>query len=150
MQILERDLTIYDLGVFILFLLSITAVIGTISSSGKFQNEGRGRYTSFMVWRRVLDFAKLEAIYFFLAMIAAFTGSVCSTLQPIYLGKALDSVSVTVGKGNYDVNDSIDELTSSFTFIVVLELLKGLSTFAHEKTCENLGDFVRQRVQASI
>jgi hypothetical protein len=149
MNLLEKEFTIYDAWFFTMFLLSIMAGLGT-SSKGVVQNEVPGKYTSFMVWKRVLGFANPEALYFLFALIAAFGESVCSTLQPIYLGKIVDLVSTTVAKGNYDIDEHIDKLSASFAFIVLLELLKGLSNFVNEKTNENLGDFVRQRVQASI
>jgi hypothetical protein len=126
------------------------AELGAIPSGKGVEIDVSGRYSSFMVWKRVVGFAMPEAIYFLFALIAAFGGSICSTLQPIYLGKVFDLVSTTVAKGNYDLDESMGKLTASFTFIVLLELLKGLSDFGHEKTNENLGDYVRQRVQASV
>jgi hypothetical protein len=139
----------YDVVLSTVFLLSIMTEFGAKPSDKGVGIEVSGRYTSFMVWKRVVGFARPEAIYFLFALIAAFGGSICSTLQPIYLGKAFDLVSTTVAKGNYDLDESMDKLTASFTFIVLLELLKGLSNFGNEKTNENLGDYVRQRIQAS-
>ncbi len=90
-----------------------------------------------------------ESPYFLLALLAAITESVCSSLQPIYMGSVIDLVASTNLKGEKDVtmDGFFDELTFKCVMIICLDAVKCAAIYGRECLNNGIGDFARQKAQ---
>ncbi len=110
--------------------------------------QDRNSYSVWNVWKRVASLGLPDALYFALALTAYALEAICSSLQPIYLGKAFDLVSIKVARGMSNAEESINEMVSIFQCIALIELLRSAASYGTSRAGSNFGDFVRQRAQA--
>lgn len=91
------------------------------------------------VWQKVVVLALPEYPYLIGALLTALFTTACDFLQPLFIGMALDTVA----------NPSTAHLSLStiFTILVVVQLIRGLAEYGRERLNNNIGDFVRHRAQ---
>ncbi len=147
-MLMQREFTAIDGALFVVFLL--TVIFGFRISRKDKPAEGKDKYSAWNVWMRVASLVIPDAFIFALALTAYAFDAICSSLLPIYYGKAFDEVSTHVAKGSNNVEEGINKLTSIFLCIIVIAVLISVASYGTARAGSNLGDFVKQRAQVFV
>jgi hypothetical protein len=153
-------MSIYDIALLLGFSVSVfglAAARGSITRFFRFlvdilsdkpddDTPAIGSADAVRIWTKVLWLAYPEARLLCLALLNSFLSAASSFLHPVYLGRAIDAVSEALNDKSKSA-EVATKLTEIFFLIVILEMLKGITAYGHERLNNNVGDFVRQRAQ---
>ena len=141
-EILFTGLVLVVSFVFLLFLFPIITTRWSSSACWK----------AFIIWKKVLGLAWLEAPYLVCAgTVAAIISGIHDIYEPLYYGKVFDFVTETLANSSNAQENPIlaytPVLRGIFVHIFVLILIKTVVEFVREYFCNSVGDIARVYAQ---
>jgi hypothetical protein len=128
-----------------LLVLVVCAVVVASFGFASTQKETSGEYSTLRAWKRVMGLILPQAPRFVLALTAAIFESICSTLQPLYMGLVIDEVTAISLKGNKD--GGLESMAYNCVTVICLDAIKCIAIYARECLNNSIGDFARQKAQ---
>jgi hypothetical protein len=148
MQLYFKNLefTWYDAGLIGLFLCTVAGVSSGLSSTSK---ENSICDTDLRAWKRVMRFVIPVSPYFVLALVAAIVESVCSTLQPLFIGSAIDLVKAASLKRDEDITAKgfFRDMVYTCVAMISLDAIKCIAIYGRERLNNGIGDSTRKNAQ---
>ncbi len=115
------DFAWYDAGLLGMFVCSLAGVTYGVSSA---LTDKADDYSTWKAWKRAMELIIPQSRLFVLSLTAAIFESICSTLQPVYMGSVLDMITDIGSKGDKDVKVDFDKMTYTCVTIVCLDAMK--------------------------
>ncbi len=162
---MQWNFSIYDVGLLFSFFVSVLTlylgrgIIGrTLSFLAEIISEKPeddiapiGSADAVRIWKKIFWLAYPEAKLMTLALLNALLSAACSFSHPVYMGRAIDAVLEAVKRGSKaSAADAATQMKDAFIVVAILEILKFISAYGHERLNNNVGDFVRQRAQVHL
>ncbi len=160
-----ENFSIYDVGLLLSFIISFLVLYVGRGIFGKFlwflaeiiseksddDIPAISSTDAVRIWKKIFWIAYPEAKLMTLALLNALLSAACSFLHPVWMGRAID-VAIDTAKDGSKVSavDTATRINEIFIVVAILNFLKFITEYGHERLNNNVGDFVRQRAQVFV